>query len=310
MVASGAGPVTDCQVRVTFCPPPAALRNCITTFYLTEIDAGTSGPVTDFLHPEWANLRIVSGDLPVSRLAESRIDGTCDAILTGPTSTTARFTVGTTRIWGIGFLPLGWARCFGAHAADWANRMTCARSEPFGPIFAPLVETLFGDEPDPVAELARIEAFFLAKDHGPIPDENRILAIHDALFDDDVATVGDMAERSGIPAYTLERLCRRHFGFPPRTLLRRQRFMRTLSQVMLDPRLTWLGAMDSHYHDQAQFVRDFHAFMGMSPSEYAAMPHPVLGAVMQARQSVAGAAVQALHRPIAPFDSAGVALGD
>jgi methylphosphotriester-DNA--protein-cysteine methyltransferase len=106
-----------------------------------------------------------------------------------------------------------------------------------------------------------------------------------------------MAAVAGLPAHTLERTCRRHFGFPPRLLLRRQRFMRSLSQYMLDPSLKWIGAIDSHYHDQAQFVRDFHAFMDMSPSEYAARPHPVLGAVMRARQDAAGAAVQALHRP-------------
>jgi len=97
----------------------------------------------------------------------------------------------------------------------------------------------------------------------------------------------------------LERLCRRHFGFPPRLLLRRQRFMRSLVQYMLDPALHWIGAIDSHYHDQAQFVRDFHRFMGMSPSEYAATPKPILREVMRARQEFMGSAVQALHAPAA-----------
>jgi len=106
-----------------------------------------------------------------------------------------------------------------------------------------------------------------------------------------------MAEAAGLPAHTLERLCRRHFGFAPSLLLRRQRFMRSLAQYMIDPSLKWIGAIDGHYHDQAQFVRDFHRFMGMSPREYAARPHPVLSAVMRARQAAAGAAVQALHKP-------------
>jgi hypothetical protein len=75
--------------------------------------------------------------------------------------------------------------------------------------------------------------------------------------------------------------------------------MRSLAQYMLDPSLRWIGAIDAHYHDQAQFVRDFHRFMGMSPSEYAARPHPILDAVMHARAAAAGAAVQALHPPTA-----------
>ncbi|OYZ44726.1 MAG: hypothetical protein B7Y31_02385, partial [Novosphingobium sp. 16-62-11] len=81
-------------------------------------------------------------------------------------------------------------------------------------------------------------------------------------------------------------------------LLRRQRFMRSLVQYMLDPTLHWIGAIDSHYHDQAQFVRDFHRFMGMSPREYAATPKPILQEVMRARQEFLGSAVQALHAPV------------
>jgi AraC-like DNA-binding protein len=108
-----------------------------------------------------------------------------------------------------------------------------------------------------------------------------------------------MAEHAGTAPYTLERVCRRHFGFAPQMLLRRQRFMRSLSQFMLDPSLKWIGALDSHYHDQAQFVRDFHRFMGMNPRDYAALPHPILGEIMRARHEAAGAAVQALHVPLA-----------
>jgi hypothetical protein len=80
-------------------------------------------------------------------------------------------------------------------------------------------------------------------------------------------------------------------------LLRRQRFLRSLAQFMLDPTLTWISTLDWHYVDQAHFVRDFKRFMSMSPSSYAARDHPVLRAAAQARTAAAGAAVQALHKP-------------
>jgi hypothetical protein len=73
--------------------------------------------------------------------------------------------------------------------------------------------------------------------------------------------------------------------------------MRSLAQYMLDPSLKWIGALDGHYHDQAQFVRDFREFMGMTPREYAALPKPVIGAIMRERARVAGRAVQALDSP-------------
>jgi transcriptional regulator GlxA family with amidase domain len=109
--------------------------------------------------------------------------------------------------------------------------------------------------------------------------------------------VDELAARAGLGQRTLERLCARHFGFSPKLLLRRQRFMRSLAQFMLDPSLNWIGALDGQYHDQAQFVRDFHDFMGVSPSTYAACPHPVLEMFMRERMRIAGSAVQTTDRP-------------
>nr|WP_246448700.1 helix-turn-helix domain-containing protein [Novosphingobium flavum] len=118
-----------------------------------------------------------------------------------------------------------------------------------------------------------------------------------ALVDPDVLTVSDLVARVGIGQRTIERICHRAFGFSPKVLLRRQRFMRSLAQYLLDPSLKWIGALDGHYHDQAQFVRDFHQFMGMSPSAYAALDKPILSAVIKARARFVGRPVQALDTP-------------
>jgi AraC-like DNA-binding protein len=64
---------------------------------------------------------------------------------------------------------------------------------------------------------------------------------------------------------------------------------------MLDPSLKWIGALDGHYHDQAQFVREFREFMGMTPRQYAQAGASDLGA--HARTGGGGGrAVQALDR--------------
>lgn len=288
----------DCTVQVRFHLPPAELRRYFTSFYITEIDVAGAGTVTDQLHPEWANLRIAQGVLPEGRLVGQQPFGPTRAIFAGPTSTSVHFVAGTSRIWGIGLLPLGWARFAGVPAADFADKVFDFEREPSLHAFRPLAESLFGPEPDEAGELARITAHFAQRDQGTLSDDARITACHGALVDPDVSTVAEMAEAANLAQYTVERLCRRHFGFTPSLLLRRQRFMRSLAQYMLDPSLKWIGAMDGHYHDQAQFVRDFHRFMGMSPREYGATPHPVLAAVMRARQEAAGAAVQALHHPL------------
>jgi AraC-like DNA-binding protein len=152
---------------------------------------------------------------------------------------------------------------------------------------------------DPAAEAQRIDVFLLAMldQRPPAEDEARIKAAHGALVDLDSGTVSEFAERIGLSPRSLERLSLRAFGFSPKLLLRRQRFLRSLAQFMLDPSLSWIRTLDCQYVDQAHFVRDFKRFMTMSPSAYAALEHPVLRAAAQARTAAAGAAVQALHRP-------------
>jgi AraC-like DNA-binding protein len=285
------------HVQVRFYQPPEPLRRYFTTFYMTEIEAGISGEVTDYLHPEWANLRVFDGVLPESQMLGERPVRGLPAIVSGPTTSSVKFTLGTTRIWGIGLLPLGWARFVGTPAARFADRLCDPRREPELAVFKPLIDTLFGSHADEQGELARIVSFFQQRALGEVPDEARIMAVHLALIDPAVSTVAELAEATGMAGYSVERLCRRHFGFPPSLLLRRQRFMRSLSQFMLDPAQTWSAAIDAKYYDQAQFVRDFHRFMGMCPREYAALPHPVLSGVMKARLVAIGAPVQTMHVP-------------
>ncbi len=285
------------QVQVRFYQPPESLRRYFTTYYLTEIEAGANGVVTDYLHPEWANLRIFDGARPESQLLSGRPVRGLPAIITGPTTSSVKFTIGTARIWGIGLLPLGWARFVAAPAARFADRICDPLNEPELAVFKPLIDTLFAAQADEQGELARITAFFERRAREEAPDADRIMAVHLALIDPAVSTVAELARDTGLAGYTVERLCRRYFGFPPSLLLRRQRFMRSLSQFMLDPALTWSEAIDTRYYDQAQFVRDFHRFMGMCPREYAALPHPVLRGVMKARLEAAGAPVQTMHVP-------------
>lgn len=284
-------------MHVRFFPPPPELRRYFTTFYLVECTVADGGVVSDYLLPEWANLRIHSGGTPAAEtISGNSISGTAFPV-TGPSSRAVRFTVGTTRMWGIGLLPLGWAKFVAAAAADFADGLLDGSSHPAFAEFRPLGENLFGETPDVAAELAWITGHFHAHLDAPLPEEQRIVAIHAALVDPEIDTVARLVERTGIKQSSVGRLCRRAFGFPPKLLLRRQRFIRSLSQFMLDPSLKWSGAMDGHYHDQSQFVRDCRQFMGMTPSQYAALPKPVIGAIMRERDRMAGFAAQTLDTP-------------
>jgi AraC-like DNA-binding protein len=284
-------------VKVRFHAPPPALQAYFTTFYLTEIDVSPGCVATDALQPEWANLRFFSGERPTGWIdGGDRIDN-ASFVATGPSTRTTNFRLGPTRFWGIGLLPLGWARFVRLCAADHANLIADGHNHPSFARFMPLADSLCSGDPDEAAELARIIAFFEAIPPIDPDEQTRIRAVHAALVDPEVGSVAEMAGQVGISQRTVERLCLRHFGFPPKLLLRRQRFMRSLAQFMLDRSRKWIGALDRHYNDQAQFVRDCRAFMGMSPSQYAALPHPVLERFMSERARMHGAAAQTLDAP-------------
>jgi len=287
----------SCEVRVRFYPPPASLRRYFTTFYVAEWTVADGGRITDYLMPEWANLRFHTGGLPETQTLTGSRMGPTAFPATGPSTQTLRFTIGSSRMWGIGLLPLGWAKFVRANATDYANAAVDGFADPAFASFVPLARTLFGDQPDEQAELERICQHFLARIDEPVEEERRIVAIHAAMIDPDVSSVGDLVAKLGASQRTVERTCHRAFGFSPKLLLRRQRFMRSLSHFMLDPTLKWIGVIDSHYHDQAQFVRDFRQFIGMSPRQYAALPKPLIAAVMRERQRIAGSAVQTLDSP-------------
>ena len=287
----------ECKVRARFYRPPGRLARYFTTFYLTEISLADGGRVNDLLHPEWANLRFHSGGLPATTTLDGRHIAGTSFIATGPSSRALEFEIGAGRSWGVGLLPLGFARFVGAEAADLADTV----SDGFAPgpfaVFAPLAAQIFGPEPDEATELARITAWLGEFVHHRAGQEDQIEAVHAALVNSEVATVADFAARAGLGIRTLERVCHRAFGFTPKMLLRRQRFMRSLAPFMLDPSLKWIGAMDGHYHDQAQFVREFREFMGVTPSQYARRDRPVLGPIVNERQRFMGSAVQTLIPP-------------
>lgn len=284
------------RVATRFFPLSPALRPYVSTIYLSEVAVPDDRRVEDYLHPEWANLRFVEGVPPHAAIGGSPVAKTPRFVATGPTSSASYFAAGNMRAWGIGILPMGWAKFIPLSAEELADRMTDGSVHPAFAPFAPLLDAL-RQVNDVDAAAALIDAHVCALLAGAPPDDPAVLAAHKALVDDEVTSVADFSAKLALSERSLERLSRRAFGFSPKLLLRRQRFLRSLGRFMLDPSMAWIDTMDHHYYDQAQFTRDFQRFMGMSPRDYAARTKPILGAAAFARAAAAGAAMQGLHKP-------------
>ncbi|MEM9574128.1 MAG: helix-turn-helix domain-containing protein [Pseudomonadota bacterium] len=285
-------------VTIKFFMPGERLRPYISTFYSTEVRVEPEQTVTDWLHPEWANLRFFDGNLPIGAIGPAEKTTPPRFCIVGPTSYATYFEAGSMRSWGIGLLPLGWARFTDASAEDYADQTTDGAANPAMQKFGPLGDTIFEMDQHGTERQARIiEAFFENILDSKDEDNPLIQKAHNLLVDPELTTVQGMAERLNITGRTLDRLSRRAFGFPPKLLLRRQRFLRSLADNMLNPSQNWVSTLDPHYYDQAHFGRDFQRFMGMSASEYKAKPHPFLNAAVHGRMAAAGAGMQVLHDP-------------
>ena len=283
------------RVRSRFFAPPAEFDGCFTTFYQLELDVEGDARVTDYLQPEWGNIRFFAGAPPEGSIHNSRL-ANARCVVTGPSSLPLKFSVGTARMWGIGFLPLGWARFVKSSAADLANVVADGEDHPAFAHFSHLCDTLCDPESSTEDQLAAIVETMRAT-MKPSRDDAKIRQVHRVLMDQNLVSVSDFADNCGMSVRTLERLSRRYFGFTPKLLMRRQRFMRSLVHFMLHSGAKWTDAMDEHYHDQAQFSREFRQFMTMSPSAYARLDHPILDSFVEARARIWGSAAQTLDQP-------------
>ena len=299
-------PETNFDLAVRFFPPPEDLAACLTTVYLLETKIGGDAKVTDYLQPEWGNLRFFCHNAPYARVVNpdtsevTFVDG-ARFQATGPSSKPVYFEMGETRMWGIGLKPLGWAQLIARPAHESANTICDGERDPTFRHLAGLCDLLCDPSHDDDEQFAKLVKALRDKLQ-PTRDEARIIAIHEAMVDPYLTSIDDFADAAAMHKRTLERLCNRHFGFSPRFLLRRQRMMRSLAAFMLSEGESWSRTIDRHYHDQPHFVREFHEFMGMSPTEYATMDHPILDAFMTERQRIWGSPVQTLDKPRQDLD--------
>ena len=270
-------------MRVFLPAPP--LRAYVTFYYFVE----AFGPLTDFLYPEWGNVRLnVSGDWRVINDPRDASDVPHDRVLFGPTDRRGRIVTEGGKTVGFGLTPLGWSRLIGSDAGVMANRVREVGDE-LGLDLKALQAAFRADGDDDAAGVARFDAALLARLAATPPVHPLVLAA-DRVLRERPADVPRFCAAVGVAPRTLHRLCLRAFGFPPKRLLRRQRFLETLGVIRVTPDATFGALMGEEYHDQSHFNRDFRDFMGMTARDYARTPR----ALMQA----AAAAQVRMHIPL------------
>ena len=276
---------------IRFYLPDPSLRALVTSYLVIDVP----GPVVDYTHPEWGNVRfLLHGDVRFGDAQGRKMVPPPDAGIYGPTDRTWRFDSHSGgKTIGIGLTPLGWLTLIGSDASAVANDIVPLGDElgePGGVLLDRLIVA-----PDDDARCAMLDSLLIARRPHPSHYRDAAIKVQEALMSGIIDDVGELAEALEIEPRTLHRVCRTAFGFSPVRLLRRQRFLRTLAQVRasLDRPLGQL--IDEHYYDQAHFNRDFKAYMGMTPRAYYNSPREILRRGGEERRRVLGAQVQGLH---------------
>lgn len=291
----------DGITRAEFSAPHPDLRPYITTYYIAQVESADGRPLQDLLHPEWGSVRYVCDGAIRASAQPDPLAPIPPIVLVGHSARATRIECTSVRIASFGLLPLGWHYFVGQSAHLLADRSSPAEIVKSRMDFAALFPA--------VAAAANVEDLTAIFDNAlrqalmQIPssvrqDDDSIGKLHRALIDPDISSVAEIADRLGLTGTQLERLSKRVFGFPPKLLIRRQRFLRTLALFMRHPTSKWGEILDPQYHDQAHFNRDFQRFFGMSPSQYMTMEKPIVMAGAMARMKALGDPLQGLHAPV------------
>ena len=288
--ASGAA-ADQPPATVSIYRPVPALEPYVTFYYFVT----TTRPVADFLYPEWGNVRIVLDGEWQAAVAGGydRLAG--PTLLFGPTDRRSLVTASAGRMVGFGLTPIGWNRLIGGNAAAMANGVR-PLDDALGIPAEPLRAALLADGADERASVQRWDTILQALAARRPLSNPRVLAVDRALRSTP-ADVGAFAALIGQSERSLHRLCLDTFGFAPKRLLRRQRFLRTLGRVRAAVGAPVTPSLGEDYYDLPQFYRDFRDFMGMSARDYFSAPRDLMGPAAEAQQAAGVTLSFALAEP-------------
>ena len=275
--------------------PAAALADYITGYHVyRSIDASAAGQVDWFL-PATANVRIAIDAGPIAvTIGRRTYDPLPPASLFGPTSQALKATTHGGTMIGFGISALGWARLFNRPAGDYRNRIVPLQ-DVLGHGFTRRLVAALQEAPSD-AEIAPIlDTLLLARLGTPHADAPQIRQLMEILATDGPTDIVSAAHQLDIPTHGLRRLSVRHFGFPPKMLLMRARFLRSFVRFMAAGADADYTRIDGSYFDASHFLRDSGTFMGMTPRRFMALTKPFLDASLRARDAVLGSPTQVLH---------------
>lgn len=225
------------------------------------VASGTIELVIDLRSDEFRIYDPLRPDVP------ARLSG---AVVSGPYS---RCFVADTRqhaaILGVHFKPGGAFPFLGVSAAELSDSHVDLRAL-WGRRADELREQLC-EAPAPEAKFRLVERALASRLHRRRGRHPAVALALDAFGRDEVApAVGEIIRRAGISHRRFVEVFTAEVGMTPKLFSRVRRFQRAITLLQRATRPSWSElALTSGYFDQSHLIRDFRAFSGVSPTEYA-----------------------------------------
>lgn len=282
--------VTRDGVAMTFRPPAPALAELVIDYaFYDSGPAGSQRRVNEYL-PGPANISMTfdAGHLSAS-VRHHRLAWTNDAVVFGPTSHAFRVESHGGRLVGIGLTALGWSRLFGKNADAAANRILplAALWDEARAYRLHAAVAAAGTDEDAVA--ATLDAHLAAALLPETRDTSAIRGLTAIVQEAEVEECAEAAARLGLGETQLRRIAKHYFGFGPKLLLRRHRFMRAMADLRGGG-----GGGFTTYYDQSHFIRDAHLFLGRTARQFGLALTPMMEGMLAGRTASFGAPAQGL----------------
>lgn len=285
------------NTALRFEAPDPRLAPFISDYYVLDSEGPDVMGHIEYAMPGGANFRFYLGENQINVTIGNRVFAPAPrASLYGPTSRVLRHeTFGGVTV-GIGITPLGWARWIGRQASNYCDRITPLNDVLPDHLGQRLYDLLAASDQD-LSVKPLLDAFFLDHLGPPHPDESKIRRVMTLIVDETGEELAQAAARVNLTPQQLRTTALRHFGFPPKRLLRRARFLRSLLRMYAAGGEADYSLRARSYFDVSHFLRDADEFLGMTPKRFMAMQTPYLRHVLKVRAAVLGVPVQALAPP-------------
>lgn len=274
--------------------PASALEGLIGDYYVFDSEGPEAQNAVEWMLPNWPVIRFVLTERPITiETPDWRWFPVLEAGFYGTTNQAMRHTSSGGVTIGASLTPAGVARLLDIDVSHYRNRMVPLDALLPAADCAALVGDLRASDQGPAVKPI-LDRFFLAHLAHPHPAERNIAALNRLLLDERFESAREMARELDIGVHTLRRLSLKRFGFPPKLLMMRTRFLRSLIALKETGATEGYLAIDSAYTDASHFLRDSERFLGMTALRFLKLETPFLDAVLRARKLVLGAATPTL----------------